>query len=172
METAEEGDASFDPSKQQDGHASCARPHGLGLAVQCSEAQACHGITQTDRHTTARHDAGAVPGRPRPGTFVRMREQVHSNLPGLHVEAQADNTVHRLLAYGRVVGSRITDEGEAAAQALRLLGNAVGRQASVLACIDGFSATAIAAAMCWLLAAFVPRAVPVPAAPAAGPKPH
>lgn len=93
-------------------------------------------------------------------TLVRVREQVHSNLLGLHVETQADKTVDRLLAYGRVVGSRIADEGEAAAQALRLLGNAVSRQASVLAYIDGFSAAALAAALCWLLAAFVPRAEP------------
>jgi DHA2 family multidrug resistance protein len=101
-------------------------------------------------------------------TFVRVREQLHSNLLGLHVEAQAGHTTDRLLAYGHAVGARIADEGEAAAQALRLLGNAVSRQAAVLAYADGFAAAAVAAALCWLLAAFVPRAAPAPnAAPRA-----
>lgn len=101
------------------------------------------------------------------GQSFAVSEQVHSSLLGLHVEARADNTVDRLLAYGRVIGRGIAEEGEAAAQALGRLGHAGGRPASVLASIDGFSATAIAAALCCLPAAFVPGAVPV-----AGPKPH
>lgn len=87
-------------------------------------------------------------------TFVRVREQIHSNLLGLHVQMQDDLTGDRLLAYGRAFSSHASDGG---AQALKLLASAVTRQASVLAYIDGFLAAAAVAAICWVLAAFVPR---------------
>lgn len=88
-------------------------------------------------------------------TLIRVREQIHSNLLGLHVEAQDDLTIDRLLAYGRVLGSR--DASDGTMQPMKLLANAVARQASVLAYIDGFLAAAVAAVICWILAAFVPR---------------
>ncbi|MET4476696.1 MFS transporter [Bradyrhizobium sp. F1.13.3] len=90
-------------------------------------------------------------------TLVRTREQIHSNLLGLHVQAQDGLTVDRLFAYGRAASSRLSDVSEAAAQSTRLLANAVARQASVLAYIDGFMAAAAVAAICWILSAFVPR---------------
>lgn len=90
-------------------------------------------------------------------TFVRVREQIHSNLLGLHVQAQDDLTIDRLLAYGRVLGSRVSDASDGTMQAMKLLANSVARQASVLAYIDGFLAAAVAAVICWILAAFVPR---------------
>lgn len=90
-------------------------------------------------------------------TFVRVREQIHSNLLGLHVRVQDDLTIDRLLAYGRVLGSRVSDASDGTMQAMKLLANAVARQASVLAYIDGFLAAAVAAVICWILAAFVPR---------------
>jgi MFS transporter, DHA2 family, multidrug resistance protein len=61
----------------------------------------------------------------------------------------------RLLDYGRVLGTHISDASEAAAQSVKLLANVVGRQAFVLAYIDGFQAAAAVAAICWILAAFV-----------------
>lgn len=95
-------------------------------------------------------------------TFVRVREQLHSNLLDLHVQAQAGPTVERLRAHASAVGTQLADVGGAAAQATRLLANAVSRQAYVLAHIDGFQAAATAAALCWLLAMFVPRPLPTP----------
>jgi DHA2 family multidrug resistance protein len=94
-------------------------------------------------------------------TFVRVREQVHSNLLGLHVEAQAGSTADRLLAFGHLLGTRMSDAVESSRLAANLLENAVARQASVLAYIDGFQAAAAAAFGCWLLAAFVSKAPPV-----------
>ena len=105
-------------------------------------------------------------------TFVRVREQVHSNLLGLHVQAQASDTLDRLLGYGAAVAGRVAQGAEASLIALQLLEKAVARQAAVLAYIDGFQAAAAAALLCWLLAAFVPRApilsttVAAPAEPA------
>ena len=90
-------------------------------------------------------------------TFVRVREQLHSNLLDLHVQAQVGVTLDRLLAYTSAVGTHLADAGAATAQATVLLANTVGRQAYVLAYIDGFQAAAAAAALCWLLAMFVPR---------------
>ncbi|WP_426409999.1 MFS transporter [Bradyrhizobium ganzhouense] len=90
-------------------------------------------------------------------TFVRIREQIHSNLLGLHVQAQDAFTVERLLDYSRVLNSHLSDASGSAAQAIKLLAGAVTRQASVLAYIDGFLAAATVAAICWILAAFVPR---------------
>jgi DHA2 family multidrug resistance protein len=94
-------------------------------------------------------------------TFVRVREQVHSNLLGLHVQAQAGSTTDRLLAFGHLLGTRMSDAVESSRLAANLLENAVVRQASVLAYIDGFQAAAAAAFGCWLLAAFVSKAPPV-----------
>jgi DHA2 family multidrug resistance protein len=93
-------------------------------------------------------------------TFVRVREQVHSNLLGLHVEGHGEQTMDRLIAYSQAIGSRIAVETESSAVALKLLANAIQRQATVLACIDGFQAAAAAALFCWLLAAFLPRIRP------------
>ncbi|MBH5397212.1 MFS transporter [Bradyrhizobium sp. CNPSo 4010] len=85
-------------------------------------------------------------------TFVRVREQIHSNLLGLHVQMQDDLTGDRLSAYGRALSSHAS---EGVAQAMKLLAGAVARQASILAYIDGFCAAAVVAALCWILAAFV-----------------
>jgi MFS transporter, DHA2 family, multidrug resistance protein len=87
-------------------------------------------------------------------TFVRVREQIHSNLLGLHVQSQDDLSTSRLLDYSRVLGTHISDASEAAVQSVKLLANVVGRQAFVLAYIDGFQAAAAVAAICWILAAF------------------
>lgn len=90
-------------------------------------------------------------------TFVRVREQIHSNLLDLHVQSQAGATFDRLLNYGAAVGTHLVDPAGTAALATRLLANAVSRQAYVLAYIDGFQAAAIAAGLCLLLALLVPR---------------
>ena len=84
-------------------------------------------------------------------TFVRMREQVHSNLVGLHVDAVAVLTADRLNAYKAAVAAHLPDTAIAAAQALKLLAASVAQQAFVLAYIDGFLAAAIGAFICLLL---------------------
>jgi MFS transporter, DHA2 family, multidrug resistance protein len=96
-------------------------------------------------------------------TFVRVREQVHSNLIGLHVDGLATQTIDRLATYRGALGARTADLGEAAAQATKLLAANVAQQASVLAYIDGFLAAAAGAFVCLLLVALVRTPRPFPA---------
>jgi DHA2 family multidrug resistance protein len=95
-------------------------------------------------------------------TFVRVREQIHSNLVGLHVDGIAISTAGRLAAYRNAIGAHTADVGEATAQAAKLLGTAVARQASVLSYIDGFLAAAAGAFVCLLLVALMRRPSPSP----------
>jgi MFS transporter, DHA2 family, multidrug resistance protein len=93
-------------------------------------------------------------------TFVRVREQVHSNLIGLHVDSLAGTTIDRLSAYRGAVGTRSADVTEVGAEAAKLLANAVAQQAAVLSYIDGFLAAAGGAFVCLLLVALVRRPPP------------
>jgi MFS transporter, DHA2 family, multidrug resistance protein len=95
-------------------------------------------------------------------TFVRVREQIHSNLVGLHVEGIAISTTDRIAAYRNAIGAHTADLGEATARAAKLLGTAVARQASVLSYIDGFLAAAAGAFVCLLLVALMRRPSPSP----------
>ncbi len=95
-------------------------------------------------------------------TFVRVREQIHSNLVGLHVEGIAVSTTDRLAAYRNAIGTRTADLGEAAARAAKLLGTTVAQQAAVLSYIDGFLAAAAGAFVCLLLVALMRRPPPSP----------
>ena len=78
-------------------------------------------------------------------TFVRVREQVHSNLIGLHVDSLGGQTADRLAAYRNAVGAHSSDVAVAAERATSLLGSAVAKQAAVLSYIDGFLAAAVGA---------------------------
>lgn len=89
-------------------------------------------------------------------TFVRQREQIHSNLIGLHVDSLASLTADRLAAYRNAVGAHTSDLAVAGAQATNLLASAIARQAAVLAYIDGFLAAAVGAFVCLLLIAALP----------------
>lgn len=80
--------------------------------------------------------------------FLRMREQLHSNLIGLHVDGLSSVTAERLAAYPGVLGSRTADAASLVAQAGKLLGTAVMQQASVLSYIDGFLAAGFGAFLC------------------------
>jgi DHA2 family multidrug resistance protein len=93
-------------------------------------------------------------------TFVRVREQIHSNLVGLHVDASAGLTADRLAAYRGAVGAYTVDTADAAARAAKLLAAAVAQQASVLSFIDGFMAAAGGAFICLLLVALMHRPPP------------
>jgi DHA2 family multidrug resistance protein len=88
-------------------------------------------------------------------TFVRVREQVHANLIGLHVASGARLTADRLDAYAQLLGVHVSDSSLVNAQASRLLASAVTSQASVLAYRDGFLAAALGAVLCLLLVAFI-----------------
>jgi MFS transporter, DHA2 family, multidrug resistance protein len=90
-------------------------------------------------------------------TFVRVREQVHSNLIGLHVDSLGGMTADRLAAYRNIVGAHTSDVAAAAARATSLLGSAVAKQAAVLSYIDGFLAAAVGAFVCLLLTALLRR---------------
>lgn len=98
-------------------------------------------------------------------TFVRVREQIHSNLLGLHVQGQAADTAHRLAEYGYSAAHRLAATSQTAALELKLLATAVDQQAAVLAYIDAFAAAAGVAVVCCILAAFVPKAGPARATP-------
>jgi MFS transporter, DHA2 family, multidrug resistance protein len=71
-------------------------------------------------------------------TFVRVREQIYSNLIGLHVTVGSGLTDQRLQEYARLVGDRSSGNAVANARATALLARAVQDQANVLAFIDGF----------------------------------
>jgi DHA2 family multidrug resistance protein len=71
-------------------------------------------------------------------TFVRVREQLYSNLIGLHVTTGSLLTDQRLADYARAVTGRSVGQAEAGARATALLAGAVQRQAYVLAFIDTF----------------------------------
>jgi DHA2 family multidrug resistance protein len=95
-------------------------------------------------------------------TFVRIREQLHSNLIGLHVDAIAGVTTDRLAAYRAALGSHMSDPAMVAAQATKLLAAAVAQQAAVLSFVDGFLAAAGGAFVCLLVVAAMRRAPPSP----------
>jgi MFS transporter, DHA2 family, multidrug resistance protein len=71
-------------------------------------------------------------------TFLRTREQIYSNLIGLHINAGSLLTDQRLEEYARSVAARSVGEPQAAARATALLARAVQNQSYVLAYIDGF----------------------------------
>ena len=71
-------------------------------------------------------------------TFVRVREQVDSNLIGLHVVAGLPATEQMTMQLAGPFGSRATGLGDSAAQAASVLADFVSREAYVLAYIDAF----------------------------------
>jgi DHA2 family multidrug resistance protein len=71
-------------------------------------------------------------------TFIRMREQVYSNLIGLHVFSGAGQVTERLQDYADAVAGHSVGAAAAQGRALVLLATAVRKQAYVLAYIDGF----------------------------------
>jgi DHA2 family multidrug resistance protein len=88
-------------------------------------------------------------------TFVRVREQVHSNLIGLHVDSLAQLTADRLAAYRGAIGAHSSDLALVSSRATSLLGTAVAKQAAVLSYIDGFLAAAVGATGCLVLAVWL-----------------
>ena len=101
-------------------------------------------------------------------TFVRVREQIYSNLIGLHVNTGSFLTDQRLEYYAKIVGGRSIGNPEASARATALLARAVQNQAFVLAYIDGFMVigfAVIGALLLMLLLRDPPAHLEQPAAP-------
>jgi DHA2 family multidrug resistance protein len=69
---------------------------------------------------------------------VRAREQVYSNLIGLHVVTGLPATERATAQLAGPFGSRPTEIGEPAAQGTAMLASIVRREAYVLAYIDAF----------------------------------
>ena len=72
-------------------------------------------------------------------TYVRVREQLHSFLIGLHVDAGSAMTTARLQGYAAAETARAVGPAEAQARAAGLLARTVTEQANVLAYADGFN---------------------------------
>lgn len=89
-------------------------------------------------------------------TYVRVREQVHSNIIGLHVAEANTLTLDRLAAYAAHLHARFgAGGGSAGVVAQRLLASAVAAQAQVMAYRDGFELVAVGAFMCLVLTALM-----------------
>jgi MFS transporter, DHA2 family, multidrug resistance protein len=71
-------------------------------------------------------------------TFVRVREQVYSNLIGLHLIVGSPAAEQATAQFAVPFGNRPTGLGDTAAQGAGILGNLVRREAYVLAYIDAF----------------------------------
>jgi MFS transporter, DHA2 family, multidrug resistance protein len=95
-------------------------------------------------------------------TFVRVREQIHSNIIGQHVAVGTASATDRLAAYANHLATHVADAGLVSAQAYRLLTTAIAGQANVLAYQDGFLAAAMGAALCLLLVALMRPGRPSP----------
>ncbi|CAN7422410.1 hypothetical protein LJR231_002734 [Phyllobacterium sp. LjRoot231] len=95
-------------------------------------------------------------------TYLRIREQRHSNLIGLHIDGIAGLTLDRIAAFRSALGMNTSDPAAATAQATALLATAVARQAAVLSFIDGFAVAALGALACIFLVAMMRKAKPAP----------
>ncbi|MGY2902201.1 MFS transporter [Bradyrhizobium sp. URHC0002] len=98
------------------------------------------------------------------GTWLRVREQIHSNYLGLHVQSGGFDVTRLLSQLGDYFASH--GAGAAPARALGTLSARVQREANVLAYIDGFwlcFSLAMAALFC---VALITRAPPGPFTPA------
>jgi DHA2 family multidrug resistance protein len=107
-------------------------------------------------------------------TVIRVREQVHSNLIGLHVAAGSLVTDDRLQNFAGAVAGRSVGQPEANARATTLLAHSVQAQAYVLAYIDGFMIIgfAVIGMLLLMLLLRTPADNPEAADPAAAPPPQ
>jgi MFS transporter, DHA2 family, multidrug resistance protein len=88
-------------------------------------------------------------------TFVRIREQIDSNLAGLNVMQGTDTAEGAVTQLSQLFADRANGTGDPTAQALLQLGNLVRREAYVLAYIDGFWIVAWVLAISLLLLLFL-----------------
>jgi DHA2 family multidrug resistance protein len=100
--------------------------------LEPSEVLTFGAVLQTGRLFGAQLGSGFIQ------TFVRVQEQVYSNLIGQHVTTGSIATLQRLQDYAGAVVARSIGQAGANARATALLARAVQAQANVLAYIDGF----------------------------------
>jgi MFS transporter, DHA2 family, multidrug resistance protein len=98
------------------------------------------------------------------GTWLRVREQIHSNYLGQHLESGSDNVVRILKQFTDSFASH--GAATAAARAVGSLSGIVQREANVLAYIDGFWLTFWLAIAALGFVALITRAPPGPFTPA------
>ncbi len=95
-------------------------------------------------------------------TYVRVREQIDSNLLGLHVMSGDAGVTERLAAYTGAIVARSEGLAAASARAASLLVQAVRNQANVLSYRDGFTVVSFAVIAMLLLTGLL-RPAPNPA---------
>jgi DHA2 family multidrug resistance protein len=98
------------------------------------------------------------------GTWLRVREQIHSNYLGQHLETGSDNVVRILKQFTDSFASH--GAATAPARAMGSLSAIVQREANVLAYIDGFWLTFWLAIAALGFVALITRAPPGPFTPA------
>jgi DHA2 family multidrug resistance protein len=98
-------------------------------------------------------------------TFVRVREQVYSNLIGLHVISGAAGTEGAATQLAGPYASRAVGAGDPTAQGLGRLASLVQREAYVLAYIDAFWLIAWVSVVGILVVLFLRRPPPNPLTP-------
>jgi DHA2 family multidrug resistance protein len=98
-------------------------------------------------------------------TFVRVREQVHSNLIGLHLATGSPAAEQAAAQFAVPFGSRPTGLGDTAVQGAGMLANLVRREAYVLAYIDAFWLIAWVSLLAILLVLLLLRPPPNPLTP-------
>jgi len=98
------------------------------------------------------------------GTWLRVREQIHSNYLGLHIENGSFDVTRLLKQLGDYFASH--GAGAAPARALGTLSARVQREANVLAYIDGFWLCFWLAIAALLFVSLITRAPPGPFTPA------
>jgi DHA2 family multidrug resistance protein len=127
--------------------------------LEPSEVLTFGAVLQTGRLFGAQLGSGFVQ------TFVRVQEQVYSNLIGQHVTAGSTNTIQRMQDYVGAVIARSVGQTGATRRATALLADAVQTQAYVLAYIDGFMVIGFAGIGVLLLMLFLrePPGLPFPA---------
>jgi DHA2 family multidrug resistance protein len=99
-------------------------------------------------------------------TFLRVREQIHSNLLGLHVTGGSFLTDQRLHGYAQAFLGRSVGQAEANARATSLLARSVQAQAYVLAEADGFMILGFFVIAVLLLVVLLRDPPPLPVPPA------
>ncbi|MEJ0015149.1 MAG: MFS transporter [Acetobacteraceae bacterium] len=93
-------------------------------------------------------------------TYVRVREQVDSQLLGWYVQSGFADVGHRLAQYSGFVAARSDGETGAAARAASLLAQAVRTQANVLSYRDGFAIVSLVVIGMLVLTALLRRPQP------------
>jgi DHA2 family multidrug resistance protein len=84
-------------------------------------------------------------------TFVRVSEQLASNIFGSHVQAGSLETLARLQALTLGIAGRSEGAGVASARAVGILSQTIRTQANLQACIDGFALIAASSVVAFVV---------------------